>query len=60
MGHTLAELQAHVVHLAHRLETEDKDGRDYHHIVSAYSLALCRFFPCCSSCSDRRAFIARE
>ena len=40
MGYTLAELQAHVAYLAHRLETEDKDGRDYHHIVSAYSLAL--------------------
>jgi hypothetical protein len=40
MGHTLEELQAHVAQLAHRLETEDRDGRDYHHIVSAYSLAL--------------------
>jgi len=40
MGHTLAELQDHVLQLAHRLETEDKNGRDYHHIVAAYSLAL--------------------
>ena len=40
MGYTLAELQAHVLQLAHRLETDDKDDRDYHHVVSAYSLAL--------------------
>ena len=40
MGHTLAELQAHVLHLLDRVETEDKAGRDYHRVVSAYSLAL--------------------